>query len=141
MNLFRLRRMLSFLPLLVVLPLAGCIQDTASYALPEKDHAITLIRNQTWFWQDTLSLDVVAVRLPDCNAGMRVRDVKVNADIALSRAPDEYPEPIFILRVDQRHFAVSTRSCQVQEFQETPPDLGTPLGHFKGVDGKFAFVP
>lgn len=134
-------RPLRFLLLLALLPLAGCIQDTASYTLPEPDHAITLIRNQTWFWQDTLNVEVVAIRLPGCNAGIRVRDVKVNADIALSQAPDEYPEPIFILRMDQRHFAISTQSCRVQEFEETPPDLGTPLGHFKVVDGKFAFVP
>ena len=134
-------RLLRLLPLLAILPLAGCIQDTASYPLPGKDHAITLIRNQTWFWQDTLDVDVIAIRLPECNAGIRVQGVKVGADMALNKAPDEYPEPIFILRLDQRHFAISTQSCQVQAFKEKPGDPGTPVGHFKVVDGKFAFAP
>jgi hypothetical protein len=129
------------LPLLAVLPLAGCLQDTASYAFPEKDHAITLIRNQTWPWQDTMSVEVVALRLPECNEGMSVKDIPLKADITLFKAPDEYAEPIFILRMDRRNFAVSTQSCQVQEFKEAPPDPGSKLGTFKEKDGKFGFAP
>ena len=117
------------------------MQDSASYAFPEKDHAITLMRNQAWPWQDTLSLEVVAIRLPECHRGMSVRGVPLKAAITLFKAPDEYPEPIFILRVDARHFAIGTRSCQVQEFKETPPDPGARMGAFRERDGKFAFVP
>jgi hypothetical protein len=127
--------------LLVALTLTGCMQDSASYTFPEKDHAITLIRNQTWPWQDTLSVEVVAIRLPECNAGMSVRNIPIKTDIALFKAPDEYPEPIFILRMDQRNFAVSTQSCQVQEFKQAPPDPGVKLGAFLEKDGKFSFVP
>lgn len=129
------------LPLLAVLPLAGCLQDSASYAFPEQDHAITLIRNQTWPWQDTMSVEVVALRLPECNEGISVKDIPLKADITLFKAPDEYPEPIFILRMAQRNFAVSTQSCQVQEFKEAPPDPGVKLGAFLEKNGKFAFVP
>ena len=128
------------LPLLLLPLLAGCLQDSASYLFPEKDHAITLIRNQTWPWQSTLSIDVVAIRLPECNSGIRIRDVPSTAEMTLFKAPDGYPEPIFILRLDQRLFAVSTESCRVQEFQSAPPDLGTQLGRFQVRDGKFAFM-
>jgi hypothetical protein len=128
------------LPLLAVLPLAGCFQDTASYAFPEKDHAITLIRNQAWPWQDTLDIEVVALRLPDCDGGLSVRKVPLKAVITLYKAPDDYPEAMFILRMDQRHFAVSTQSCRVQEFKEAPPDPGMKLGAFREKDGEFTFV-
>lgn len=130
----------ALLPLLAALSLAGCMQDSASYALPEKDHAVTLMRNQAWPWQDTMSVEVVAIRLPECHRGISVKDVPLEAEITLFRAPDEYPEPIFILRLDKRHFAVSTQSCQVQEFREIPPDPGARLGVFQEKDGKFAFA-
>jgi hypothetical protein len=134
-----LSRRCLLLPL--VLPLAGCMQDSASYTLPEKDHAVTLVRNQTWPWEDSMSVEVVAIRLPACHEGTSVKGVPLKAEMALYRAPDEYAEPIFILRVDKRHFAVSTQSCQVQEFKEPPPDPGRKLGAFREKDGKFAFVP
>lgn len=127
--------------LLAVLPLAGCLQDTASYSLPEKDHAITLVRNQTWFWQDTLDVEVVAIRLPHCNGGMTIKDVPVNTNIGFYQAPDEYPEPIFLLKAGKRIFAVSTKSCQAQAFKEAPPDLGVKLGAFRVKDKTFQYVP
>ena len=129
------------LMLLSVLPLAGCLQDAASYSFPEKDHAITLIRNQTWFWQDTLDVDVSIQSLPDCNGGTTIKNVPVDTRIALYQAPNEYPEPLYLLKTGNRVFAVSTQSCRVQEFKEAPPDLGMKLGSYTVKDGVFRFVP
>lgn len=130
------------IPLLfALLPLAGCLQDTASYAFPEPDHAITLVRNQTWFWQDTLDVEVIAIRLPECNGGMTVEKVPLDTRIELYQAPDDYPEPLHLLKSGKRVFAVSTLSCRVQEFDEAPPDLGVRLGSFRVKDDKFQFVP
>ncbi len=128
------------LSLLASLSLAGCMQDSASYTFPDKDHAISLIRNQAWPWQDSMSVEVVAIRLPDCNNGISAKDIPLKADITLFKAPDEYAEPVFILRLGKRHFAVSTQSCQVQEFKEAPTDTGRKLGAFTEKDGKFTFV-
>jgi len=135
-----LRKPLRLLPLLAVLSLTGCLQDTASYAFPEKDHAITLVRNQPWFWKDTVDLEVIAIRLPDCNDGITVDAVPRDGKLALYQAPDEYPEPIFILKIEKRLFAISTQSCKVQKFKDTPEDLGEKLGQFYEKDGKFQFV-
>lgn len=129
--------LLSALPLL----LAGCLQDTASYQFEEKDHAITLVRNQTWFWEDTLQVTVIALRLPHCNGGLDIPDVPEDTRVSLYRAPDEYAEPIFILKTGKRHFAVSTQSCRVQKFDDAPEPLGEKLGVFRVKDDKFQFVP
>ena len=126
--------------LLALLPLAGCLQDSASYAFPEKDHAITLVRNQTWFWQDTLEVEVMAIRLPECSGGLTIRNVPLATDVGLYEAPDEYPEPVFLLKPDQRVFAVSTQSCRVQEFKEIPANLGVKLGTVLVQDDVFKFV-
>ena len=127
--------------LLTVLPLAGCLQDTASFPFPEKDHAITLVRNQTWFWLDTVDVEVIAVHLPACNGGMTIKDVPLDTRIGFYKAPEEYPEPLHLLKTGKRVFAVSTQSCRVQEFKETPPDLGVRLGAFRVNDKVFQFVP
>ena len=127
--------------LLALLPLAGCLQDSASYAFPEKDHAITLVRNQTWFWQDTLEVEVMAIRLPECSGGLTIKDVALATNVGFYEAPGEYPEPLFLLKPDQRVFAVSTQSCRVQEFKEIPANLGVKLGTFLVQDDVFKFVP
>lgn len=134
------RKALRLLPLLAVLSLTGCLQDTASYQFPEKEHAITLIRNQPWFWIDSVDLEVIAIRLPDCNDGISVDAVPRDASLPLFQAPDEYPEPIFILQAGQRHYAISTQSCRVQKFDTAPADLGEKLGQFQEKGGKFQFV-
>lgn len=125
----------------LALLLAGCMQDSASYPLAGDNHAISLVRYQNWPWQRTVDLDVVAIRLPDCNGGLRVREVPRDAELALYEPPAEYAEPILILRVQQRHFAVSTTSCRVQEFKEPPADPGRLLGRFRERDGHLGFLP
>lgn len=125
----------------LILLLAGCLQDTASYQFEEKDHAITLVRNQTWFWQDTVEVTVIALRLPHCNGGLTISDMPVDTRVSLYRAPDEYAEPIFILKAGKRYFAVSTQSCRVQKFDDAPDPLGEKLGVFRVKDDKFQFVP
>ncbi len=129
------------LPLLAVLPLAGCIQDSASYSFPEKNHAITLVRNQDWFWQNTVQIRAIAIRLPDCNGGLDIEKVPVDARVELYQAPDVYPEPLFLLKIGKRVYAVSTQSCRVQRFDAAPPDLGKKMGNFRVKDDSFQFVP
>lgn len=127
--------LIPFVPLL-----AGCLQDTASFAVDARDHAITLVRNQVWPWESTVDVEVMVLRMPECNGGGSIKAVPEDAVYSLYRAPDEYPEPIFMLKVEQRVFAVSTQSCRLQEFGQMPDNLGQALGQFKVVDGKFQFV-
>jgi hypothetical protein len=134
------RNYLHLLPLVTVILLTGCVKDSASYVYPEPDHAVTLMRNQNFFWLNKLQLDVVAVRLPDCNSGIRVKDVPRFNKLSLYQAPDIYPEPILILNTGKRYFAISTQSCQVQKFDEAPAELGEMLGQFYEKDGIFQFV-
>jgi hypothetical protein len=137
MNKCSLRR---YLALMALLPVAGCMQDVATYSLPEKDHGITLMRTRDWPWQRGLELEVIAIRLPECTGGITVKDVPREAVYDLYKAPDQYVEPIFILAFDKRDYAVSTQTCQVQEFKTPPADLGVKLGVFRVKDGRFQFV-
>lgn len=132
------RATLAMLPLL----LAGCVNDTASYLIDgSREHTIMLHRVQDWFWQDTVALTVAASRMPDCRGGIEIKDVPRSARIELYQAPPEYAEPIYILKIDDQHWAVSTLSCRVQAFEQAPANLGLRLGVFEEQDGKFAFHP
>ena len=125
--------------LLAPLALAGCVHDTASYLIDVDDHAITLARQQAWFWQDTLSIDVTALRKPHCQGGGRIEAVPIDSEAILYRAPDEYAEPLFILRLGERYFAISTESCRMQVFAQAPETPGEELGRFDTRDGAFRF--
>lgn len=133
-----MKRWMLLIPLVPLL--AGCLQDTASYAVDARDHAITLVRNQVWPWQSSVDVEVMVLRMPECNGGGSIKAVPEDAVYSLYRAPDEYAEPIFMLKVEQRVFAVSTQSCRLQEFSQMPDALGQELGQFKVMDGKFQFV-
>lgn len=128
------------LPFFLLPLLGGCLQDTASYTLGDREHAITLVRNQTWPWQSTVDVNVTVMRKPDCNGGGSIPGVERDGALALYRAPDEYPEPILILKADHRVYAISSYSCRLQQFEEAPDVLGQKLGQFVEKDGKFQFV-
>lgn len=125
---------------LACLALAGCLQDAASYPLPGEDHAITLIRNQTWPWQDGVDVDVAIMRKPDCNGGGRILAVPRDAALSLYQAPPVYAEPLLVLKTGARYFAVSSTSCRLQEFKEEPDAVGKKLGEFVERDGRFQFI-
>lgn len=131
----------SLLSLLVPLALAGCANDSASYVIDgNRDHAITLTRSQKWFWEDKFIVQVLAARRPDCMGGLEIQDVPGSKPIVLHQAPDEYPEPIYIMEAGGSDYAISTESCRVQKFATPPSDLGPVIGSFETVDGAFQFV-
>jgi hypothetical protein len=127
--------------LLVPLTLAGCISDTASYMIDgDRNHAVIVSRSQKWFWSDKVSITVLATRQPDCMGGLEIQDVPSGDPIVLHQAPDEYPEPIYIMDAGGNHYAVSNASCRVQKFATAPADLGPVVGSFKTVGGVFQYV-
>lgn len=127
--------------LLLPLLLTGCVLDSASYIIDVKDHAVTVTRNQSWFWEDTLTLNISIIRLPECGGGGSIAGVRRDAEPVLSRAPDEYAEPLLILRAGDRHYAISTQSCRMQAFEQAPEDPGAELGRFIEKHGEFRFEP
>jgi hypothetical protein len=127
---------------IAVLPaLAGCVQDTASFMInDDRNHAISVRRAQSWFWDKSLDVTIVVARQPECVGGLDVKGVDSGTELVLHRAPDEYAEPIFILDIQGVDYAVSTQSCRVQKFDAAPADPGPVIGRYKEVDGKFQYV-
>lgn len=109
--------------------LAGCVDDAASYLIDGKDHALTIIREQPYFWKKTVTLDVVAARLPDCQRRHKITTAPLNSQIELWQAGPE----TYLLQVGDKVFLSETQTCEGFRRLDGPPPggMGTKLGVFR----------
>lgn len=121
----------------LLLPLAallgGCFNDSATLQLGASDHGLTLLARQQWFWNKKVDIEVVMMRLPDCQRRSRLDGTSLadlNVDVFMPDA-GEYAEPILILKQGAQFYAVSRANCELQKFKAPPPKPGTRLGRFQ----------
>ena len=61
----RLRHLI--LPLLAAPLLTACVNDGATYEIDgTREHTLSLIREQPYFWDDKVNLTLVVARMPAC---------------------------------------------------------------------------
>ena len=89
--------------MLAPLLLAGCVNESASYALSGNgsgnDHTLTVIVTQDYFWKKEAGLRLIASRLPECQRQFELGKVSMSdlnielfstgADTFLLRSGDE----------------------------------------------------
>lgn len=127
------------LALVAAAVLAGCDSGAASYQIGgSMDHALTLIREQRWFWDKTSTVELVVARYPDCQ-----RRHRLNSRPAGSRRAELYqigPQS-FLLANGTYWYAIDQASCNLQPVAEPREDArGIPLGAFDARDGKLRFA-
>jgi hypothetical protein len=129
---------LLLLPLAALL-LTGCINDRASYNIDGHNYALTIIRDQRYFWDQKLEMSVVAARLPDCQ---RRHKLPMTAPAESKIELYQTGSATFILKLSGVMYLVETTTCEgFQKLAEVPPNgLGDHLGDFYEVDGKYRFV-
>lgn len=116
-------------PLLLLTPLlllAGCVNESASYAIDSSDHALTVIVTQDYFWSKQAHLAVVASRLPDCQRQFDLGKTPLaDLNVELFSTGDES----FLLRAGDEMWQVETQGCT-----ELPPPSANvqaqPIGVF-----------
>ncbi|MBM3391685.1 MAG: hypothetical protein FJY34_06885 [Betaproteobacteria bacterium] len=113
--------------------LGGCFDDTASLRLGGNDHALTLQARQPYFWSQTVELEAVMSRQPDCHRRSRLDAVTLNEVSVDVYRPEagEHAEPILLLKQGANFYAVSTANCELQKFKAAPAKPGTRLGTFR----------
>ena len=97
-------------PYLLLLPLllAGCVNETASYAIDGSDHALTVIVTQDYFWSKQAGLRLIASRLPDCQRQFDLGTTPMaDLNIELFSTGDDS----FLLRSGDEMWQVDTQSC------------------------------
>jgi hypothetical protein len=126
--------LLAALPLLV-----GCENRTASMMVDDRNHTVVLIREQPYFWRDTVEQSIVASRLPACQ-----RKVKIHPDRGAMTPIEVYEagDLLWALRQGGRWYLASTGECRVQDWDNAasqPP--GPPVGRFEPRADALVFTP
>ena len=123
--------------LVVPLLLTACVDDSASYYIDGSNHALTLRREQTYFWQDQATLSLTAARLPDCQRRHALATVAAPAvDVAVFASGDG----VWTVRSGSAAWQVETRTCTLSPGSPGAAP-GDPVGTFKVRNGKLVFEP
>ncbi|MGC3964761.1 MAG: hypothetical protein QM803_15975 [Rhodocyclaceae bacterium] len=125
--------------LLLALPavLAACENSGASYQIGgSADHTISLLREQAFFWSDTVQQALVPANLPDCQRRYALPD-----DTKAMTPMDVFATPAgdFVVQQGSHWYAVTMSGCSVQVLQQAPQEMGHKVGGFALRDGKLAF--
>ena len=132
----RAARVLAAAALLGVL--AGCENSATSYMIDGSQHALILVREQKFFWDDELGQAVVVSRLPACQKRVRIHPGAVDlVEMKVYAAGDG----LWALHQGVRWYLAGTEECRLQDWDnpgDRPP--GALLGSFALKDGEPAFV-
>jgi len=133
----RLRHIL--LPLLAVPLLSACVNDGATYEIDNtREHVLSLIREQPYFWDSKVDLFLVVSRMPACmrrhSLGAGTEKTKVEVY--------QVPSGAFIIKAGKKMFATETQNCvNFAKMDSEPPEgMGQFIGTFRVVKGELAFV-
>ena len=134
----RLRPLL--LALLAAPLLTACINDGATYEIDNtREHVLSLIREQPYFWDKKVELYMVVSRMPACmrRHAMGSGTAKTKVEIY------QVPSGAFIVKAGKRMFATETQTCEsFAKMDEEPPEgLGKLIGSFIEKKGVLVFVP
>ena len=127
--------MRKMLILLVSLLLTACVDESASYYIDGSAHALTLRRAQNYFWEDQVTLTLIAARMPECQRRHVLALAPASeVDIDVFASGDG----LWTLRSGQVVWQVDMQTCSVS--QEAPQgELGARVGAFKLQNGKLVF--
>ena len=133
----RTLRVLAAVGLLAVL--AGCENSATSYMIDGSQHALILVREQKFVWDDELRQAVVVSRLPACQKRIRIHPSSTElVEMKVYEAGDS----LWALHQGDRWYLAGTEECRLQDWDNPgsqPP--GKLIGSFVLKDGAPAFVP
>ena len=133
----RALRVLAAVGLLTVL--AGCENSATSYMIDGSQHALLLVREQKFVWDDELRQAVVVSRLPACRKRIRIHP---GSTVLVEMKIYEAGDSLWALHQGNRWYLAGTEECRLQDWDnpgDRPP--GALLGSFALKDGEPAFVP
>ena len=133
----RTLRVLAAVGLLSVL--AGCENSATSYMIDGSQHALILVREQKFVWDDELRQAVVVSRLPACQKRIRIHP---GSTVLVEMKIYEAGDSLWALHQGDRWYLAGTEECRLQDWDNPgsqPP--GKLIGSFVLKDGAPAFVP
>lgn len=124
--------------LLLPLLLTACVEDAATYYVDagNNQHTLTIQRSQSYFWNDEVTVRVLASRLPDCQRRFDLDAMPADeVEIELLSNGDN----LWTLRAGKQLWRVDTQTCGMQP--DPKDDPGQLVGTFKPEGDKLVFEP
>lgn len=119
--------------------LSACINDGATYEIDgTREHVLSLIREQPYFWDDKVELSLVVARMPAC-----MRRHSLGSGTARTRVEVyQVPSGAFIVKVGKRLYATETQNCvNFAKLDSEPVEgMGQLVGTFRTKNGELVFV-
>lgn len=133
----RLRQLL--LPLLAAPLLTACVNDGATYEIDNtREHVLSLIREQPYFWDSKVNMYFVVSRMPACmrRHSLGTGTEKTRVEIY------QVPSGAFIVKAGKKMFATETQTCESFAKMESEPveGMGKLMGTFRVRKGELVFV-
>lgn len=127
------------LPLLAVPMLSACVNDAATYEIDNtREHVLSLIREQPYFWDSKVELYLIVSRMPACmrRHSMGAATERTKVEIY------QVPSGAFIVKAGKLMYATETRTCEGFAKIDAEPVEG--MGQLKGTflvrNGELVFV-
>ena len=118
--------------------LAGCGRDSASYLIDGRDHSLTLMREQTYFWRSDWDLALMTTRQPECMRRHPLKAAPMGEDfkVELFRSL----EGGYILKQGGNWYVADTQKCRLQQYPAPPAEPGDLLGAFEVKEDRLQFT-
>lgn len=129
---------LKLLPLLLLPVLVACSDQRVSFQIEGSDHALSMIREQRYFWEKTAEYTVVAARMPDCMRRHKIGPAALGTKFEVYSPGNN----AWILKRDNLMYVVETRSCEGFARLDAVPEggMGPLLGTFQTRNDTFEFL-
>ena len=125
---------------LLALPLlSACVNDGATYEIDgTREHVLSLIREQPYFWDKKVELSLVVARMPACMRRHSLGYGTENTRVEIYQVPSG----AFIIKVGKRMYATETQTCVAWARLDSEPEdgLGQLRGTFRVKGGQLLFV-
>lgn len=134
----RLRALL--LAALAVPLLTACVNDGATYEIDNtREHVLSLIREQPYFWDSKVEMYMVVSRMPACMRRHPMGGGTANTKVEIYQVPSG----AFIVKAGKRMFATETQTCEsfAKMADEPVEGMGKLMGTFQEKNGVLVFVP
>lgn len=128
------------LPWLAPLLLAGCINDGATYQIDNTgQHNLSLVREQTFFWDKKINFYLVVARMPTCMRRHAIGSLAPKTPVEVWQVPSG----AYIIRAARFMYATETQTCEGFAKMDAEPaeGLGELVGTFVTKNGGPVFEP
>ncbi len=133
----RLRSVL--LGLLAAPLLTACINDGATYEIDNtREHVLSLIREQPYFWDSKVEFFLVVSRMPACMRRHSLGTGAPNTKVEVYQVPSG----AYLIKIGKRMYATETQTCVNFAKVDGEPEggMGELKGTFRVKKGELVFV-